>query len=483
MSRPHETPSPRSALDADAAVGLRFRVWLACLAGGLVAAGGIWLVAGFALTAEGPEGWRLLAWLLVVSSAAILVAGGFALWLDRGVVGHLRGLLHGLSSGRVADLRGIPGGAGWGELAELTDLVQAMIARQERARRAESQQAMLDRRLVGLRAALERAAEGGPWEPPTGGGDAGELVRLVTLTLERDHEMMAEVLSAVDRAREDLALAATDARETAEQSERGFVEATALLTTARELQRLGADLQAAIEAAAAPRGSEAVEAYRAATAEAISDLVTASVESVERLAGGLARVQEITEQVPRLANRATLIALHAVVAGGREGTPGGPVPESQTDELKLLAVEVREASGRTLELGREIEREVAAASARMREVRESVTERLDRVPAPPPPVAPETVARLLGRVREMIQDAARKGEGLSAAGERASRAAERLVRRLEDDVRELENMVNAPESPVSGDEAGAPPPAGGEDADGDEDEDLRGGPPGKELRS
>ena len=49
--------------------------------------------------------------------------------------------------------------------------------------------------------------------------------------------------------------------------------------------------------------------------------------------------------------------------------------------------------------------------------------------------------RLLERVREMVQDAAQKGERLSAAGERVSRAAERLVRDLEVDVGEIRGLI------------------------------------------
>ena len=49
--------------------------------------------------------------------------------------------------------------------------------------------------------------------------------------------------------------------------------------------------------------------------------------------------------------------------------------------------------------------------------------------------------RLLERVREMVQDAAAKGERLSAAGERASRAAERLVRRLEEEAGTLDGLA------------------------------------------
>jgi len=71
----------------------------------------------------------------------------------------------------------------------------------------------------------------------------------------------------------------------------------------------------------------------------------------------------------------------------------------------------------------------------------------ESAPLVPGPAAPasalpsETALRLLERVREMIQDAAAKGERLSATGERASRAAERVVRQLEEEAGVLEALA------------------------------------------
>ena len=63
-------------------------------------------------------------------------------------------------------------------------------------------------------------------------------------------------------------------------------------------------------------------------------------------------------------------------------------------------------------------------------------------PAPARPAAPsETALRLLERVREMVQDAAAKGERLSATGEAASRAAERVVRTLEEEAATLSALA------------------------------------------
>jgi len=77
-------------------------------------------------------------------------------------------------------------------------------------------------------------------------------------------------------------------------------------------------------------------------------------------------------------------------------------------------------------------------------VRERVAARLEQIPPLPAlgsAAAPDEVLRLHGRVREMIQDATRKGERVLAAGERASRAAHRFVRRLEEEAREMEGLV------------------------------------------
>ena len=83
----------------------------------------------------------------------------------------------------------------------------------------------------------------------------------------------------------------------------------------------------------------------------------------------------------------------------------------------------------------------------MRGVRERALAKLEALPEASATSAPITsrsyddAQRLLERVREMVQDAARKGERLSAAGERASRAAERLTRRLDEESGEAEALV------------------------------------------
>src|SRR3989442_1371809 len=68
---------------AHSTAGLRLRLWLACLGGALVAAGGIWWVIG---TQTGP-GARVdlalvVSWLGAVAGLALIVGAALALWLD-----------------------------------------------------------------------------------------------------------------------------------------------------------------------------------------------------------------------------------------------------------------------------------------------------------------------------------------------------------------------------------------------------------------
>jgi hypothetical protein len=254
----------------------------------------------------------------------------------------------------------------------------------------------------------------------------------------------------------ELAAALADAIESAEQAERGFVEATAMLTTVRELQRLSGELQAALGAMGAPAEAPA-RAEGDAAREAIEALVEGSQTSVESIGRGMLRVQDVSALVQQLANRATLVAIHTVTASHGGDGPGSDLAE----ELRQLVREVREATDRTTELAFEVENAVAEATDRMRGARELAFEKLGAPLAVPaaPSVAPNPRAyddsqRLLERVREMVQDAASKGERLSAAGERASRAAERLARRVAEESLEAQALV-VRMSPV-----GAAAPAG-----------------------
>jgi methyl-accepting chemotaxis protein len=177
---------------------------------------------------------------------------------------------------------------------------------------------------------------------------------------------------------------------------------------------------------------------------------------VESIGTGMMGVQGISTLVQQLANRATLVALHAVTAGS--GSAG--LEPGLAEELRHLVHEVRDAADRTSQLSFEIEAAVEDASTVMRDARERALEKLDKPAATPAahsnPRAYDDSQRLLERVLEMVQDATRKGERLSAAGERASRAAERLARRVAEESLEAQALV-VRMMPVGGAEAAQSP--------------------------
>ncbi|MBI1795565.1 MAG: hypothetical protein HYR74_00780 [Candidatus Eisenbacteria bacterium] len=459
-----ESPPPSIA----GGVGLRLRLWLGCVGGALVAAAGMWWVIG-AHTGPGAQldVALLVWWLSAIAVLGVIVGLLFALWLDRGIIGHLRGLITSLSSGRVADLRGLPAGAGWGELSELTQALQALLTHHRHATRATHELGVVRQQIGMLSETLERWSDTERWlgvraEP----GLLAPVVETLDRGLRRLDEVRDQNLEAVRQVGGAAGHTLGEARDASAEAERGFVEATALLTTVRELQRLTGELgQSLANVAAAPvpaLGGESFEAFRAVARGAIEELIASSTGSVEHLGRGLARVQEIADQVHLVANRATLIALSAALASTRRG---GAETENTalSDEVKRLAAEVRSATERTTRLSQEVEGEIAAAAERMRGVRERVASRLAgplaAVPAAAAAAPSGEASRLLERVREMIQDATQKGERLSAAGERVSRAAERLVRRLEEEVQEVEGLVvrlspagtpEAPDAPAAG---------------------------------
>jgi len=205
--------------------------------------------------------------------------------------------------------------------------------------------------------------------------------------------------------------------------------------TVRELQRLESELDRARAVGSAPPGHTDVTPFLAAARDAIEELVSASTTSVERLSTSLVHVTEISELVRVLGNRSTLIALQAAIAGAEAS------PDVHAD-MRRLAGEVQDTTARAAELCRAVEREAAGALTRMREVRGGVAARLDAIPELPVGAdSGDETSRLIERMREMIQDAARKSERLSAAGERVSRAAERLVRGLEEEASELAGLT------------------------------------------
>lgn len=440
-------PAPAAREPREARVSLRLRLWLACVSGGAVAGIASLWVLGTRVMPDPLNPADLLIWLSEVAIAGALLGLLMAMWLDHNIVGHLRGVLRGLESERVTDLRGLPG-AGWGELSDLSEAVTRLIGQQRRAARAVADQEQLRSQLAQMRDAAERWARDEAWETPVLPAgpveDVNEWVaRAVSRRTAVDHQnrdVAAQVAS-------ELAAALADAQESATQAERGFVEATAMLTTVRELQRLTGELQSALETlAAAPPAPAAAPGAPAGTREVLESLVVASHESVEAISRAMLRVHDVAEQVQQMANRATLIAIHVVTGTRRDEGHGDDVAA----ELKLLARDVRETNERTAQFALEVEASVADATARMRDARTQAIERLEAPEAPPAaPAAPapgtlarahDDVQRLFERVREMVQDAARKGERLSQAGERASRAAERLARRIDEEAAESEAL-------------------------------------------
>jgi len=434
--------------------GLRLRLWLCCLLSGVAGGGAViglfsWLAPADPLF--DPMAVGIWPWSAAFACLALVV--GLGLWLDHGIAAHLRGLSRAIAAGDPSGLGALPAARGWGELSLLTAQLHSQLARQQEMGRAVAELEDLRHRIRGLRGAVEMRLPGQRSEP------ARAIEGPLGLLIETLNRRWAEEERAGNQSREDalelrhgLTLALADARDSAGLAERGFVEGTALLTTVRELQRLGGELQQELSNAPGPPPgptplvAEAQQRYRELAAAAIEEMVSASNESVECLAAGLVRVQEIREQVQVLANRATLIALHVALA---DPSGSGPRREGLSRELQSLAGEVRAVTDLTAERFTAIDREVDAAVSRMKGLRERVAAKLNEAPplpagdaAVPRAAQPTEMAlRLLERVREMVQDAATKGERLSAAGERASTAAERLVRRIEEETGTLEGLA------------------------------------------
>jgi methyl-accepting chemotaxis protein len=393
---------------------------------------------------EGADPRAVLLWLVLALAPAFVTALVLAAWLDRGIVARVRMLARSVASGQMAHRPGHPLSMGWGELADLTEGMQASLYRQRQLARAGDELQRLQRQIVIAREAVERWTVTERWHPLAGEeGPLRPVIERLNLGFARGAQVLEQNQQAAVQVRNDLLAALEDARESAEQAEHGFVEATALLTTVRELQRLSGELSSAAAAAAAMpgAGAQAVEQWRVSAAGAIEEMIGAAGASVEYLGSGLMRVQEIAEQVHLLANRATVIAINAVTAG--VGDRAGALSESATAEMKQLAREVRTTTERVAELSRDIERGVESATERMRGLRERVASRLEQTPATPaePSRTADDVQRLLDRVREMVQDATRKCERLSAASERSSRAADSLVQKLEDSARDMEGLA------------------------------------------
>ena len=431
---PAPPPQPRPRIGP----GLKLRLWLACLSGGLVAAAGtLWMLATPSLSPSDPA---VYGWLAGVACASLIIGLLLALWIDHHIVGHLHGLLLGLRSNRVAELRGLPAGSGWGELSELGDAVQDTLEKRQRETRAFQDLERVREQLEILFASIEHWQRTERWERPAlPEGEVSAVGELLAHALQRRAAVDEQNREAARQVAGELSAVIGEARDAATQAERGFVEATALQTTLRELHRLSGELAGNLRRPAA-EGSAAAEAAGAEAGygrvrQVLEELVGASLASVDSLGRGLVRVQDVSDQVQRLANRATLIAIQALAGTSDPATFG--------DDLKSLAREVRDATDRTQRFARDIEVAVAEADARMRAARDQALARLEA--GSPPPAARATgtsdVRRLLERVLEMVQDASVKGERVSTASERASSVAERLARRLDGNASDAEALV------------------------------------------
>jgi len=433
-------PSRDAPVEFRSSGGLRLRLWFACLGGSLMAAGGIWWVIGNQPAAEPtPDLVLLVSWLGAVAGFGVISGAAFALWLDHGIVAHARGLAQAVAVRQIARLRGLPATSGWGELSLLTQQIQQLLVHYRHAERAAEDYGQVRDQLTILHQALERWNETERWPgAKIATGVVSPLADSIDRGLRRLDELRDQNLDAAHQVALELEQSLGEARQSSEQAERGFVDATALLTTIRELHRLHGELVRSLgveEAAPAPRHT-GTEPVARVVGEAIEDLVTGSTLSVERLAQGLRRMDGIVTQVALLANRATLVALDTG-SGGRMLDPA-----DQAEQARRLVAEIRQAVDDTARLSREMEDEVAGASSEVKAMRERAVRRLENLPKLSVAArSTEEIGRVLERVREMIQDATTKGERLSAAGERSSRAAEALLRRLETETREMEGLL------------------------------------------
>lgn len=430
----------------------------------LSSVGAIWMAGMLAPMETGIDPLLVAIFPWAVGAVGVFVSMACALWLDRGIVGHLRAVNDALASGDAQAVRRLP--PAWGELDELSPWIQTLSMRLELAARDAAELRAARQKLQGsldeLMTAVERWALVDPTDvAPDAPAPIGRLLELREDREARDREALRDAALEI---REALAADLAAARDAVEHAERGFVEATALLGTVRELQRLAGELAAAEPApqplpaaaapAPAPAPADARDAHRDATIAAIEELVSSTATIVERLASGMRRVREIGDQVQVLANRATLIALDAASAPGQE-TRGAV--------LQSLAADIQRANEATAGMARDVDRDVADAVEVMSGVRARAVVRLAEAlepaaPSPEPAVEPREPAplvenRLLERVREVIEDASERGARLAAAGERASSAVERLVRRLEaerDATHALAERLGAPGVPDPG---------------------------------
>ena len=443
-TRPQPPPAPQRRH------GLRARLWLACLIGTIVTA----LASACVISAVQMAGAAIDPLLVMEAiggacllGLAVAVLAGW--WVTRGIAQNLRDLEEGIARGHMTQSAR---DAGWGEIGAVSRAVRTLLETDRNLREDEAVLRALIATIDRARDSVERWIRTERWDPLTpGSGPLGPLADALDRGIVRGVEVQDQNLEAAQLAHRELVSVIEEARGSAELAEHGYVEVTALLTTIREIARLTSEIQRALDAPApealdAPAPGESD--WRERAAQAIEELVEVSGESVKRLGEGLLRVREISDQVQLMSNRATLIALNAVVASGRPEGRTAP-PEGPNAELKLLAREVRGATERVSALSDEIDRAVAAANERMHAVRERVIARLVELPSATAPMpaaaaapAPLLLAHGVERIREMVQDAARKGERMAESQEKVSSSVQRVGRRLEDEARDLEGLVS-----------------------------------------
>lgn len=425
--------------------GLRARLWFASLAGALTATlGSACVIAAIRMAGAALDP------AVVVESIAGACLLGLAVgvlagrWLTLGIAQRLRDIEGGIDRGRLSESAR---SQGWGEIGDVARAVRALLEADRDLREDEAELRALRATIERAREVVERWIRAERWESLTpGSGGLAPLAEALDRGIAREMEVQDQNLEAAHLVQTELLHVIDEAHDSAGMAERGYVEVTALLTTIREIARLTSEIQHALLAPAPAADSESRPAeseWRGRAAQAIEELVDVSGESVRRLGEGLLRVREINEQVQVMSNRATLIALNAVVASTRPEARAA-ASEGTTEELKQLAREVRAATERVTTLSSEVDRAVESANQRMREVREHVVARLVELPAPPAAPAPATpppLAHWFERLREMVQDASRKGQRLSESQEKVSSAVQHVSRRLEDEIRDIEGLV------------------------------------------
>ena len=462
---------------------MRARLWLAAFGGVLATT----LAMGGIVAAVVTSGRTLDLLLLEEALAAsallgFIVAAICGVWLVRGIGRTLRQIGDGVAAGHLPE--SVEREA-WGGLAGVAADVRELLELGRELRRREAEAIEMREAIARAREAVRRWVESERWQPllPIS-GPLATLADGLDRGFDRAMTLQAQNLEAARLVRAELDRIVTDAHATSELAEHGYVEATALMTTVREIGRLASEIHQATREAPPVSEERAPElaAWRDQATGAIEELVQVSGESVEHVGAGLLKVHEIAAQVQLLSNRATLIALNAVVASGRPEAAG----DGGTAELKQLAREVRAVTERVASLSDDIGRAVDSANDKMRGVRDHVVSRLEQLPVLAPARAQAApIAHWVERLREMVQDAARKGERLSESQERVSSEAQRLTRRLEEEARDVEGLLVRLSPP--GETAAAGEPATGPTrrlrvVDASENDRTEDTDPGEEMR-